>query len=67
VFKGFKSWFHFFLGLVVHVNYGLGLVITLAFLIYQLREKESNIEKIGDFLEFTMGFILGYCIKNISP
>lgn len=43
----------------------ISLIMFLVFLFYQLIEKESEIDKIGDFVEFYAGIFLCKFIKVV--
>ena len=37
----------------------IGLAATLAFLLYEVWEKENPVNTVGDVVEFLVGFVLG--------
>jgi len=40
------------------------LVIVITFTAYQVHEKEKELSKLGDFIEFIIGYLLGACLIN---
>ena len=69
VFDGLTSLFHVVLGVLVRVLAdfmpALSLIITAVYITYQALEKEPNINKLGDFIEFIAGYIIGEQIARM--
>jgi len=58
IFDNLKSIVHLLLGVITPLLDGLGYIIFLIFLIYQIHEKEDVYHKLGDFIEYLIGFII---------
>jgi len=58
IFDDLKSIGHLLLGAITPLFNGLGYIIFLIFLIYQIFEKEDVYHKLGDFIEYLIGFII---------
>ena len=55
-----NSLIHSALGFIApFLPYLIGLVVFLAFLIYEVREPENPICTVGDVVEFLCGFVVG--------
>jgi len=69
VFDSSTSFFHVVLGLLVRFLSGvmpfLSLAITVTYITYQVLEKEDYLNKLGDFIEFIMGYMLGDILFSI--
>ncbi len=63
VFDDLFSLFHFILGVVCANSPRLSLIIVPVFSIYQLLEKEDPCSKVGDFIEFLLGFLVGLILN----
>ena len=64
VFDDINSFIHLVLGFLVVAlrRLGLGIVsiaIIVVYTAYQVLEKEKSLNKLGDFIEFLIGYILG--------
>jgi len=64
VFDDWKSWGHFVLGGVAAQLGIFSIFIILAFIWYQNREKEKQECKLGDYIEFLMGFSAGLALAS---
>jgi len=66
VFDDKKSIIHLFLGIAVRLSTYThsvlaalaALIATLSFIVYQITERELPCKKLGDFIEFIMGYIV---------
>jgi len=66
VFDDKKSIIHLFLGIAVRLSTYThnvfaalaALIVTLSFIVYESKERELPYKKLGDFIEFIMGYIL---------
>jgi len=58
IFDDLKSIGHLLLGAITPLLDGLGYIIFLIFLVYQIHEKEDVYHKLGDFTEYLIGFII---------
>jgi len=66
IFDDKKSIIHLFLGIAVRLSTHthnvlaalVALIVTLSFIVYQIIERELPCKKLGDFIEFIMGYIL---------
>ena len=69
VFDGLTSLFHVVLGVLVRVLAdfmpALSLIITAVYITYQALEKEPSINKLGDFIKFIAGYIIGEQIARM--
>jgi TctA family transporter len=63
LYDDYASVFHTGLGFVAGYVPILAPVIVLAFIAYQILEDENLDNKIGDLIEFFVGYILGYMIN----
>ena len=63
VFDGLTSIPHVMLGLLTRILAEfiptLSLIITAVYITYQALEKEPSMNKLGDFIEFITGYIIG--------
>jgi len=74
-FNEATDWFHFLLGLLSAIFLCLerpwiylSILITLAFLFYEARQKESSYVSYSDFVEFIIGFVFGLITaKTLLP
>jgi len=64
IFDDLKSIIHFLLGLIVPIVPILNIIIILVFIVYQIKEDEILLYKIGDILEFILGFVTGVALKS---
>jgi len=64
IFDDNRSIIHFCLGIIASIIPILNIIIVLSFIIYQLFEEEYALYKLGDFIEFIMGFIAGISLKQ---
>ena len=64
VFDDWKSWGHFVLGVVAAQLGIFSILVILAFVLYQNREKEKQKFKLGDYIEFLMGFSAGLALTS---
>ena len=62
VFDDKKSIWHFMLGLVSAYFKALSIIIIFCYIIYQLREREKPESKLGDFIEFLLGYAYGLAV-----
>ncbi len=63
VFDDKKSLFHFAAG-VIAAMIGVDSIIFIAlFVFYQIREKENDLNKLGDFIEFLLGYSYGLAVR----
>ncbi|MEM3423582.1 MAG: hypothetical protein QXE51_03360 [Nitrososphaeria archaeon] len=63
IFDDQKSFFHVLMGVPAGLFIkNVGILIILAFTVYQLTETESMAAKVGDFIEFFVGMVLGGAI-----
>jgi len=58
LFDDKNSVFHFLLGFWTYLLGNVGLLLLAFFLVYEAREQENVYNKLGDMLEFAIGFIL---------
>jgi len=64
-FKHITDYFHALLGFVaaIHLCFSYGwigtLAILLAFIVYESRQKESQVETTQDIVEFIVGWLFG--------
>jgi len=63
VFDDWKSFIHAVLGFTAevtkHVCPAIPITIVIAFTAYQVRERENPLKKLGDFIEFILGWLVG--------
>ena len=66
IYDDLCSYLHTLLG-IISVILGLEVAIPsgLAFVIYQLRERERWVRKKGDYVEYVIGLIIGGIVKRI--
>jgi len=64
IFEDKYSLVHALLGFLAGI--GDSVAITLLFVGYQLAEKEKERRKLGDFIEYGVGFAAGYVFRLIS-
>ena len=62
IFDDKRSLFHFFAGAISALLGIFSIIPVLIFIIYQLLEEEEKINKIGDFVEFLLGYAYGLAI-----
>ena len=69
VFDDLNSVFHFLLGLASCITMHFIPIVTLftvsTYILYQVFEREKQLNKLGDFIEFNTGFILGLSVSKI--
>lgn len=58
IFDDIKSWGHFGFGFI-SVLLNIEIASSIVFSIYQYKEKEKWRYKAGDYVEFSLGLILG--------
>lgn len=54
-----KSLLHFLTGIATARLGPAGILIIIIFVIYQKREREPYLNKLGDFIEFILGILAG--------
>lgn len=63
VFDDVKSIIHFLVGLTTSVLRCyiplLSLAIIALYIMYEVEERDSELNRLGDFVEFVMGFLAG--------
>lgn len=62
IFDDKKSWWHAFLGVISGLVPFFGILILTIYIFYQIREKEDFIAKLGDFIEFLVGWVYGVMV-----
>lgn len=68
VFDDKASIFHLFLGVVcgINIQWLLSLVIVTIYTLYQYYdEKDTSTEKLGDFVELIVGYLIGDILQQI--
>jgi len=69
VFDDLNSVLHFLLGITSCITMHFMPIATLfvvsAYILYQVFEREKQLNKLGDFIEFNTGFILGLSVSKI--
>ena len=67
LFDDKKSLIHFALGVVTPFFLPWSLLIPAAYVWYQAREKEDVGSKVGDFIEYCTGLIVGLVLHVLWP
>lgn len=65
VFDDYASVFHLILGIITAINIHIIISISIAliYLLYQVYDpKDTPTEKLGDFIEYLYGFLIGYIL-----
>ena len=66
VFDDLYSWFHFFVSLLVtYLSPVAAIAATICFVEYQRWERERRSEKLGDFIEWMVGILIGVLTRVI--
>ena len=63
VFDDKKSIFHFAVGAIAAMTGVFSIFLILIFVLYQIKEKENDLNKIGDFIEFLLGYSYGLAVR----
>ena len=63
VFDDKKSILHFAAGVIAAMTGVFSIFFILIFVLYQIREKESDLNKLGDFIEFLLGYSYGLAVR----
>ena len=63
VFDDKKSFLHFAAGAIAAMTGVFSIFFILIFVLYQIREKESDLNKLGDFIEFLFGYAYGLAVR----
>ena len=66
VFDDKKSIFHFITGVITAMTGVFSIFLILIFVLYQIREKESDLNKLGDFIEFLLGYSYGISVLVLA-
>lgn len=65
VFDDKRSFFHFLLGVFCVLIPILGIGVFWVFLIYEVFDKDRELNRLGDFIEFVSGVAYGIIIKSV--
>ena len=63
VFDDKKSLFHFAAGMIAAMTGVASIIFIALFVFYQIREKENDLNKLGDFIEFLLGYSYGLAVR----
>ena len=63
VFDDKKSLFHFAVGAIAAMIGVASIIFIALFVFYQIREKENDLNKLGDFIEFLLGYSYGLAVR----
>ena len=63
VFDDKKSLLHFAVGAIVAMTGVASIIFIALFVFYQIREKENDLNKLGDFIEFLLGYSYGLAVR----
>jgi len=63
VFDDKKSLFHFVAGMIAAMIGVASIIFIALFVFYQIREKENDLNKLGDFIEFLLGYSYGLAVR----
>ena len=63
VFDDKKSIFHFAAGAIAAMTGVFSIFLILIFVLYQIKEEESDLNKLGDFIEFLLGYAYGLAVR----
>ena len=63
VFDDKKSLFHFVAGMIAAMIGVTSIIFIALFVFYQIREKENDLNKLGDFIEFLLGYSYGLAVR----
>ena len=66
VFDDKKSFLHFAAGVIAAMTGVFSIFFILIFVLYQIREKESDLNKLGDFIEFLLGYSYGISVLVLA-
>ena len=66
VFDDKKSILHFAAGAIAAMIGVFSIFLILIFVLYQIREKESDLNKLGDFIEFLLGYAYGISVLVLA-
>jgi len=73
VFDDWRSWIHFALGFATAVSTKLPFLLPklivmalfISFMYWEIAERENKLCKLGDFIEFLMGFVAGFLVSSL--
>lgn len=63
IFDDKRSIGHFILGAIAAVLGVASIIIIFIFVFYQKKEKEPDLNKLGDFIEFLLGYAYGLAVR----
>jgi len=63
VFDDKKSFLHFAAGVITAMTGVFSIFFILIFVFYQIKEKENDLNKLGDFIEFLFGYAYGLAVR----
>ena len=72
LFSDWTDWVHFAVGALSSLGAldkrtaPLSLATFGAFTVYEIAQPEEALNKVGDFVEYLMGFALGYLLSRAS-
>jgi len=64
IFDDKKSFLHFAAGVIAAMTGVFSIFFILIFVLYQIKEEENDLNKIGDFIEFLLGYSYGLSVGS---